>query len=430
MRAATLSAALATALVAAVCALAPPPAAAATGVRYGIQDDAWLLYGEGTLDRKLDLIDSLGVDVVRFNLRWDQTAKRRPRNARSHADPAYNWSSTDAILRGLRTRGIGAVVGLLGAPRWANGGRAWQWAPTSGKTFADFSYAAAKRYPWVRDWLIWNEPNQRRWLRPTSPAIYTARLLNPAYAALHAARRGVRVGGGVTAPRGGAGGISPVDWLRGMRRAGARLDAYAHHPYPERPRVETPSRGGCSHCATITMATLERLLSEVRTAWGGKRVWLTEYAYQTNPPDRLLGVSKTRQALYIGESANRVYRAPRVDMLIHFLVRDDSWPPGWQSGLFTRGGSGKPALNAFLFPLAQVSRSGSRAVLWGQVRPRTGAQTYRLRISTGGGWRWLGGTRRTNSRGIFTVNVTAPRGARVQLFSPRDKRYSPALTLG
>ena len=52
--------------------------------------------------------------------------------------------------------------------------------------------------------------------------------------------------------------MSPVDFIRGMDRAGARLDAYAHHPYPIFPG-DTPFYGGCK-CKTLTMATLERLL--------------------------------------------------------------------------------------------------------------------------------------------------------------------------
>ena len=75
-----------------------------------------------------------------------------------------------------------------------------------------------------------------------------------------------------------------------MGRAGARLDAYAHHPHPLSP-AESPFKGGCDHCTTISMANLERLLTEVRRAFGPRtRIWLTELGYQTNPPDRILGV--------------------------------------------------------------------------------------------------------------------------------------------
>ena len=161
-------------------------------------------------------------------------------------------------------------------------------------------------------------------------------LLNPAYDALKRANRANLVGGGVTAPRGGSGSVSPVDWIRGMDVAHARLDAYAHHPYPVS-RGETPTAGGCRSCENITMANLERLLALVSRAFGPKRIWLTEYGYQTNPPDRMLGVSQATQARYLGEASLRAYRAPRVDLLIHFLVRDEAHVGRWQSGLFTFG---------------------------------------------------------------------------------------------
>ena len=212
---------------------------AAPDISYGIQDDAWLAHGPGLLDDRLDQLEALGVDIVRVNLHWDQIEPTQG---------SYAWDDADEVLQALHGRGIPAVVGLVGSPPWANGGKASNFVPTSSR-FAGFAREAAERYPWVRDWLIWNEPNQTRWLRPTSPAVYVAHLLNPAYRAIHDVTPGAKVGGGVTAPRAGAGGVSPVAWIRGMRRAGARLDAYAHHPYPARP-TETPLAGGCGHCST------------------------------------------------------------------------------------------------------------------------------------------------------------------------------------
>jgi hypothetical protein len=408
---------------------APPPAEAASTIRFGIQDDAWLLHGPGTLASRLDRLDAIGVQLYRLTLRWDAVAAREPSNPRNHADRAYRWGTTDPVIRGLRARGIRPIVTLLGSPRWANGNRTSNWAPRSASSFASFAYAAARRYGrYVDHWLVWNEPNKTIFLRPTSPAAYVP-LLNAAYPALKDGDpNAASVGGGVTAPRGGAGGVSPVDWIRGMRRLRARLDAYAHHPYPIS-RLQTPSSGECAHCETITMASLPRLLSEVSRAWGAKRIWLTEYAYQTNPPDRFLGVSYARQAEFLASAALRAYAAPRVDMLIHFLLRDDSVPTGWQSGLFTRAGQAKPSYLAWQVPLAQVSRAGSQAVLWGQVRDGSGRRAFRLQARRGGSWAWLGGTRRTDARGFFRVTVTLPRGTAVRAWSPADRTFGAPLTL-
>jgi hypothetical protein len=207
-----------------------------------------------------------------------------------------------------------------------------------------------------------------------------------------------------------------------MRAARARLDAYAHHPYPSSNR-ETPFAGGCAHCSTITMATLERLLAEVGRAFGAKRIWLTEYGYQTGS----YGVSQQRQAELIGQAGLRVYRAPRVEMLIHYLVKDEPHAGRFQSGLYSIADRAKLAALAFPLPIAQAGRSGGRLVLWGQVRPRAGVQRYRVQVRTGGAWRFSGGFRRTSARGFFSTAVAAPRGTPVRVFSPQDGAYSAAL---
>ena len=239
------------------------PVFASTSIRYGVQDDAWLRYGPGTLKERLDRLQSLGVDLVRVNVYWSEVE--------SH-EGVFNWSAYDPAIKGLHT------------PAWANGGRGTNWVPTSGSSFAAFAAATARHYPYVRRFLIWNEPNQRRWLRPTLPSLYVQRLLNPAYTAIHAVRKTALVGGGVTAPRAATGGVSPAVWINGMAGYHAKLDAYAHNPYPLTP-AETPLTGGCNHCSTLTMATLPTLIADVGKAFGkSKRIWLLRRvaAYQSS----------------------------------------------------------------------------------------------------------------------------------------------------
>src|SRR3954462_11825595 len=84
---------VAAAFVAAFALVAAAPADASPGARYGIQDDAWLLYGPGALSDRLTTLDDLGVQVVRFALRWDQVAPTRPARPRSSEDPAYRWGA-------------------------------------------------------------------------------------------------------------------------------------------------------------------------------------------------------------------------------------------------------------------------------------------------------------------------------------------------
>ena len=209
------------AAVAAVALVAAASAQADSAARYGIQDDAWLMYGPGALSQRLATLQGLGVGVVRFTLRWDQIATAQPANPRDPSDPAYAWGEFGSVLQGLHGLGIPALVTLYGTPRWANGGHPANWLPAT-SSLGDFAYAAAKEFPWVHLWTIWNEPNGRVFSVPVSPQLYVQRLLNPAYVALHAASAANLVGGGVTSPRQQPSGMSPLAFMQGMRIAHSR----------------------------------------------------------------------------------------------------------------------------------------------------------------------------------------------------------------
>jgi hypothetical protein len=404
-------------------------AQASKGVRYGIQDDAWLESGPGTLDQRLATFKRLGVPLVRFTLRWNEIARRRPTDPTSPRDRAYDWRRPDRVLLGLRRYDLTPVLTLVGTPPWANGGRSPAFAPPRPRDFRQFARAAATRYPWVRYWLIWNEPNKRLWLRPTRTKIYVRHLLNPGYEGIHAVLPDARVGGGVTGPRGGKGGVAPVAWVRGMAAAHAKLDAYAHHPYPSTP-AETPSSGGCRTCPSITMATIRKLLVLVRRSLGPKPIWLTEYGYQSNPPDAFLGVPLQRQARLVGLAAMRAWRLPRVTMLFQYLYRDEVVLSRFQTGLVFANDRAKPSLPGFRLPFAQMQRQGSRTVVWGQIRDgRPGRKPYRLEVLRRNVWRAVGPDRLTDDAGVFTRTVRVKRGALLRVWSPGQRRFSLQLRI-
>ena len=113
-----------------------------------------------------------------------------------------------------------------------------------------------------------------------------------------------------------------------MKKAGAKgFDAYAHHPYYGAPR-ETPSTppppGIHGNAPTaITLGNINLLIREVTRLYGNKRIWITEYGYQTNPPDRIFGVSFANQARYLTQAYGIAKRHPRIDMFLWFLLRDE-----------------------------------------------------------------------------------------------------------
>jgi hypothetical protein len=161
----------------------------------------------------------------------------------------------------------------------------------------------------------------------------------------------------VTAPRGnnnpssGRPSVSPLAFLRACKKAGLlRFDAWAHHPYyagPSDQPTTKPVTAKGAPATAVTLGNIGDLIKTVTQLYGNKRIWITEYGYQTNPPDRLFGVSWAKQALYLKQAFGLAKKNPRIDMMLWFLLKDDPNVNGWQSGLITIGGKKKPAFAAF-----------------------------------------------------------------------------------
>jgi len=201
----------------------------------------------------LDTLRSLGVDVVKVFVPWDDIA---PDPASSHppagfdgsdpsAYPAANWAIYDTIVRDAAARGVGLDLTLAEPPpRWARGAGAPadagpQWKP-SPALFGQFVHAVGARYsghytppgetkplPRVSTWSIWNEPNYGpelkpqaidHWRIPVSPMLYRG-LLDAAWDALLATGHGhdtILIG--ELAPRGieAADGMVPLRFVRAL----------------------------------------------------------------------------------------------------------------------------------------------------------------------------------------------------------------------
>ena len=136
--------------------------------------------------------------------------------------------------------------------------------------------------------------------------------------------------------------------MRGVKKYGLRrFDAWAHHPYASRPTENPTSKPNVRDKSTIILGNIGVLVKELTRLYGKKPVWITEYGYQTRPPDKTFGVAWKTQARYLAQAYLIARKNPRIQMMIWFLVKDESRLAGWQSGFFTSAGKRKPAYFAF-----------------------------------------------------------------------------------
>jgi hypothetical protein len=346
------------------------------GMVVGFYDDEQIY---GRTDWAFTQLKSLRAGAVRITLDWAAIAKRRPADAADPADPAYNWTVIDNVVAQAAKNKMRVIAAIYGTPRWA--GRAKNRLPRRITDLRLFAFAAATRYsgsyevevgenepqrllPAVRYWLAWNEPNNPIFLRPQwkkvsrkwrpQSAFDYAKICSAIWAGVHSTGlAGEKVACGVTGPRGNNApsssrpSTSPLVFMTWLRRAGLkRFDAYAHHPYygsrHEKPTTVPRTKN------SVTLGNIGVLIKQLNRLFGrGKRLWVTEYGYQTRPPDRFFGVSYKTQAKYVHQAIKRARATKRIDMFIWFLIRDERRLSGWQSGVVTVNGKRKPAYRAF-----------------------------------------------------------------------------------
>ena len=112
------------------------------------------------------------------------------------------------------------------------------------------------------------------------------------------------------------------------------------------------------------------LIAAVSQLYGPKPLWITEYGYQTKPPDPQFGVSWANQARYLTQAFAIARKNPRIDLMLWFLVRDEPNLAGWQSGLMTADGGQEAGVQRVPAPAA-VSADRSLALEQVAVEPST-----------------------------------------------------------
>jgi hypothetical protein len=207
-----------------------------------------------------------------------------------------------------------------------------------------------------------------------------------------------------------------------------QASGFAHHPYSFflGPAASMPDP---NFVPLSDLARLERALDGAFHAYGVARrldLYLTEYGYETNPPNPYRGVSPATQARYLNEAQYMAWRDPRVRALSQFLIYDappdTHFKPGslgywstFQTGLAYQNGVMKPSYAAYRVPVFVPDQSvdaGRPVLVWAMLRaaPSGSSQAadVQWRGAVGGPFRTLTTASVQNPTGAFAVKVGVP----------------------
>ena len=293
--------------------------------------------------------------------------------------------------------------------------------------------ASGPPLPKVTLWTVWNEPNhlgfiQPQWRRqgsnlvPNSGHIYRS-LVHAAFPAIKGIQPEAKILVGATSSTGPrtvrseTDGTPPLAFIRAMACVDKKLkpitsgpcadfkpipgDGYSHHPYsllhtPDYSDKRNPDNAGIGDLGRLSKL-LNRLAAMRRIDPKVRELYLTEFGYESNPPDPIKPFSPQEQARFINWSEYLAWKNPQVKMFPQFLLKDmgtvsaEAAARGkreygdWQSGLYFVDGSPKPA--ASTFPLAlhvdcttmgKKKKSSKLLVIWGHLRPGDGQRQVTL----------------------------------------------------
>ena len=438
---------------------AGPMTASAAGLQVGFADGLFTSSEAATRSEWLGRAGTTGASIVRLNVRWALIAPKKPPAGFEAGNPAaagYEWATLDAAVREATADGLKILFTVYEAPTWAEGeerrknAEPGSWEP-SPAAFGEFAQALARRYngtfpdpsnpgsplPAVNYYEAWNEPNLSVYLAPQwdggenrGANLYRG-LLNSFYTAVKAAAPRAKVLAGSLAPFGeepGGTRTRPVLFLRnllclegGVLRPvscpePARFDILSDHPIavgPPTQPAESPLDATTPDLGRLTKV-LEKAEATRRALPAGKKpLWVTEFWYDTNPPDPT-GLSLGTQARWYDQDLY-LFWEQGARVAIALQLRDSAEGKGYsstyQSGAYFFDGSPKPSATAFNFPFVAHRTGPFKVAVWG-IAPRSG--TVKIQALRSGGWRTLGTIRAAGVEHPFVTEVSLLRFAKLR----------------
>lgn len=410
--------------------LAGPASTPAHATLYGFESNAELVNSNVTEAQRASTLTGMrqaGGQVVRVNFGWNELAAGCAGQSvlalKNHNNTCYTWDAFDQVARMARARNMQVLATVSRAPQWllgssnpsflGNSNAQWM---RSVRHYEAFMFAAARRYRagsdigHVRMWTVWNEPNSHTFLAPQlstfqqrRTAARYAQLLARTAVQIKKANRFALVAAGPTGPTGGKFGTPPIIFLARVQMNLSRflpgagiferrwIDAWAHNPYPG--FNVAPSKGRLKS-PKVGMTNIRDLFTRLdrHPALRRKPVWVTEFGWETNPPEPTLGISAALQGRFMGEAFDWLDRTRRVPVVIWYGFRDtDSIVGDWQSGVLYLDGRRKFSYYWFQRPIS-VNTTRVRRGRTVRVFARSAVRPTRTRIAwstNGRTWRLL-----------------------------------------
>jgi hypothetical protein len=434
-------------------------ASAATLTR-GFADDVWFDSPADHISdqRWITKTAATGAKLVQIEVDWNTVEPRAPSHRDQPTDPAgkqFNFASIDQGVKEFAGTGLQPIFLVTNAPRWAEGmgGTGAEYAtggyepnPTA---LGQLAQAMARRYsgsypdplrrgkklPRVRYYQAWAEANMNLHLSPqwtrskgkfinTGATIYR-RMLNAFYAGVKAGDRDdLVIASGLESygdpPDTGLKRTPPVTFLENVLcldtnlsarpcPSPAHFDVLASDPYDAfAPDVHavSPLDASAPDLGRLKRVVAKALQAHTLLPGGHKPLWVTEFGYESKPPNRQALPTAT-QARWLEESFYVFWREG-VSTLFWYLVRDQA-PPysiNYASGVYFRDGRPKPSETAYRFPLV-VMPDGGNAQIWG-IAPTTGI--VRVQRRTGSVWQTIASFHRRTGTIFEQVMPALPRG--------------------
>jgi hypothetical protein len=370
-----------------------------------------------------------------------------------------NAGEFKSFVQAVGTRYSGSYGGSAGTPATPGGGGTPIPIPKeladvlgSGGPGATAAQAGSAALPRVTLFSVWNEPNLKSWLSPQTkngvpyaPVVYR-RLLYAAADGLSASGHAsdqLLIGELLPFARSGRTGstkLRPLTFLRELACVNSKFRPYkgkaaklrgcsgkfrklpgtglAFHPYTlgGGPDIKTPNKDDAS-ISTLSRVTktLDRMYSKGRLAKRKMPLWITEFGFQSSPPDHF-ATPLSRIPGFMGQSERIAYRNGRVASYSQYPLLDDSDLAGFQSGLRYKNGKAKKGVYAAFAHTIYAVKHGSRVEVFGCERAANASSTYTIegRIGKKGKWKTLA-TGHPNAFGYFDRTVRFSPGSKSQL---------------